>query len=48
MCGTLQTEGHIRLTLMGCGAFPEMRQTWWPQIGGELESEDMVKLTERS
>src|SRR3974377_1069022 len=31
----------------GCGAFPEMYQTWQPQTGRELESEDMVKLTER-
>ena len=27
----------------GCGAFPVMYQTWQPQAGRELESEDMVK-----
>ena len=44
--------GSMRLTgspesfrgyCQGCGAFPEMYQTWQPQTGRELESEDMVK-----
>ncbi len=45
-------HGSVRLTgspesfrgyCQGCGAFPEMYQTWQPQTGRELESEDRVK-----
>ena len=36
----LWPSGHC---CQGCGAFPTMYRTWEPQLGVELELEDMVK-----